>query len=182
MKWLTLFALLLPGCTTTSDLQTVPKVNLEKYMGTWYEIARLPNGFQRGCTHTTANYTLNNDNTVTVINKCLYKGNTDREKGSEGSAYVTEPSTNSKLKVTFFWPFYGAYWIIDLADDYSYAVVASPDKDYLWILNRKPQMSQEIYDKLIKSTAEKGFDVSRVKKTYHGKTLRGQELDFIKEY
>lgn len=182
MKWIPLFTLLLAGCTETSDLQTVPQVDLKKYMGTWYEIARLPNSFQRGCTHTTANYTLNNDNTVTVINKCLYKGNTDREKGSEGSAYVSDTTTNSKLKVTFFWPFYGSYWIIDLADDYSYAVVASPDKDYLWILNRSPQMSPKLYNKLIKSAAEKGFDVSKVVKTYHRETVSGKELEFIKEY
>ena len=146
------------------DLETVPYVDLEKYSGEWFEIASFPQSFQRGCTCTKATYSANEDGTINVENTCNIpaKGTT---KTSKAKAFVEEGSGNAKLKVQFFWPFKGKYWIIDLAKDYSYAVVGHPNRNYLWILSRTPKMDDGTYQKLVTSVTEKGFDVSKLEKT-----------------
>ncbi|SFB47562.1 lipocalin family protein [Algoriphagus aquimarinus] len=145
-------------------LETVPYVDLEKYAGEWFEIASFPQSFQRGCTCTKATYSANEDGTINVENTCNLpdKGTT---KTATAKAFVEEGSGNAKLKVQFFWPFKGKYWIIDLADDYSYAVVGHPNRKYLWILSRTPVMNEEVYQKLVASVTEKGFDPSKLEKT-----------------
>ena len=123
------------------QLKTVPNVDLKKYSGTWYEIASFPQRFQKGCECTTAAYTPTDRGYLIVENRCKRNGKTSTIKGK---AFVDLNSGNSKLKVQFFWPFKGKYWIIDLADDYSYAVVSHPNKKYLWILSRKPKLDEAV--------------------------------------
>ena len=138
--------LALAACTSQPDYRaekadppTVESVDLARYAGLWHEIARYPDGFQEGCTDTTAEYTLREDGKVTVVNSCAIAGKSER-KVAEGVARVVEGSNNSKLEVKFApsWvPFaWGDYWILHLEDDYSAALVGSPDGKYLWILAR----------------------------------------------
>ncbi|WP_211318370.1 lipocalin family protein [Algoriphagus chordae] len=154
----------LSHASKAQDLETVPQVDLEQYAGEWYEIASFPQSFQKGCTCTKATYTPNEDGTIKVENTCNLpeKGKT---KTSTATAFVEEGSGNAKLKVQFFWPFKGKYWIIDLANDYSYAVVGHPNRKYLWILSRTSKMDDALYDKILTGITEKGFDISKLEKT-----------------
>ncbi len=145
-------------------LEVVPHVELKKYLGKWYEIARLPARFQEGCTDTTATYSLSDDGSISVLNECIRNGKVKRAKGK---AKVVDKISGAKLKVTFFWPFYGDYWIIDLGKDYEYAVVGTPNRKYLWILSRTPQMDDGLFSQLIESVKSKGFDVNNLIKTSH---------------
>lgn len=150
--------------TNAQDLETVDYVDLEKYSGEWYEIASFPQSFQKGCTCTKATYTPNEDGTIQVENTCNLPEK-EKTKTATAKAFVEEGSGNAKLKVQFFWPFRGKYWIIDLADDYSYAVVGHPNRKYLWILSRTPEMDQTIYEGILKRVKEKGFDLTKLEKT-----------------
>ena len=147
-----------------NKLEVVPHVELEKYLGKWFEIAHLPARFQEGCTDTTATYTLSKDGNISVLNECRRNG---KVKLAKGKAKVVDKNSGAKLKVTFFWPFYGDYWIIDLGKDYNYAVVGTPNRKYLWILSRTPQMADKLFSQLIESAKSKGFDVSKLIKTSH---------------
>jgi len=144
------------------SLEVVPHVELEKYLGKWYEIAHLPAKFQEGCNETTATYTLSKDGSISVLNQATKNG---KMKQAKGKAKVVDKNSNAKLKVTFFWPFYGDYWIIKLGNDYDYAVVGTPNHKYLWILNRTPQMDNKLYSQLIEYVNSKGFDVNKLIKT-----------------
>lgn len=146
-------------------LETVPKVDLEKYSGKWYEIASFPQRFQKGCHCTTAEYTLTNKHYVIVENRCNRDSVNGKQSYIKGKAFVEKNSGNAKLKVQFFWPFRAKYWIIDLANDYSYAVVSHPNKKFLWILSRSPKMDEGIYSQVISRLKEKGFDLNKIKKT-----------------
>ena len=145
-------------------LQVVPHVELKRYLGKWYEIAHLPARFQEGCTDTTATYTLSEDGSISVLNECTRNGKVKRAKGK---AKVVDKNSGAKLKVSFFWPFYGDYWIINLGKDYDYAVVGTPNRKYLWILSRTPQMDDKLFSQLIESAKSKGFDVKSLIKTIH---------------
>jgi apolipoprotein D and lipocalin family protein len=147
--------------------EVVPHVDLERYTGTWYEIASYPNRFQKGCSDTNATYTLRKDGKIEVINRCRRDG---REDSVKGSAKVSDKTTNAKLKVTFFWPFYGDYWIIDLGETYDYAVVSNPDRKYLWILSRTPRMDEAKFTRILERLSGKGFDVGKLVKTNQDKT------------
>jgi apolipoprotein D and lipocalin family protein len=152
---------------TSQTLQTVPNVDLKKYCGKWYEIASFPQRFQKGCHCTTAEYTLTEKDYVIVENRCNKDSLTGRQSYIKGKAFVDKNTGNAKLQVQFFWPFKGKYWIIDLADDYSYAVVGHPNRQYLWILSREPQMNEVIYDQILSRLKEKGFDLTKIQKTKH---------------
>lgn len=152
---------------SSQQLETVPYVDLERYSGKWYEIASFPQRFQRGCHSTTAEYTLSDKDYVIVENRCNKDSITGKESYIKGKAFVVKNTGNAKLKVQFFWPFRGKYWIIDLAEDYSYAVVGHPNRKYLWILSRSPHMDRDIYNNIVRRTEEKGFDVSLLKMTVH---------------
>ncbi|MGI9532248.1 lipocalin family protein [Lutimonas sp.] len=149
----------------SQTVTTVPKVDLEKYSGKWYEIAAFPQRFQKGCYGTTATYSQSDKGYIIVENHCFKDSLNGKESSIKGKAFVDANSGNSKLKVQFFWPFKGKYWIIDLADDYSFAVVGHPDRDYLWILSRTPEMDAKIYAEVVNRIQEKKFDVSKLKKT-----------------
>jgi apolipoprotein D and lipocalin family protein len=145
--------------------QVVPSVDLARYAGTWYEIARLPNRFQRKCAaNTTATYTLRPDGKITVVNQCRKADG--RMNSAKGTARVADPKgPNSKLKVTFFWPFSGNYWIIDLDPEYRWAVVGEPSRNYLWILSRQPHMDGATYEAVIERIRQQGYDTGKLMKT-----------------
>jgi apolipoprotein D and lipocalin family protein len=146
-------------------LDVVPSVDLQRYAGKWYEIARLPNWFQRSCAgDVTATYTLRPDGKITVMNEC--RTAEGKIKSAKGTAKLADrKGPNTKLSVSFFWPFSGKYWIIDLDPDYKWALVGEPGRDYLWILSREPKMADDVYRSLLDKAAGKGFDTSRVIRT-----------------
>ncbi|HAY70269.1 MAG TPA: lipocalin [Saprospirales bacterium] len=148
-----------------SDLEAVPFVDLNKYAGKWYDIASFPQRFQKGCHRTTAEYSLSDIGYVIVENRCNKDSLNGKESYIKGKAFVVPGTNNAKLKVQFFWPFKGDYWIIDLAEDYSYAVVSEPGKKYLWILSRTPVMDDTMYKQVTDRLLSKGFDLSKLKKT-----------------
>lgn len=146
-------------------LEVVPRVDLERYLGTWYEIATIPQRFQKDCVGVTATYTLRDDGTIEVLNKCRKKTLDGEIKTVKGKAWVVDKDTNAKLKVQFFWPFRGDYWIIQLDPDYQYAVVGHPGRKYLWVLCRTPQMDEPLYQELVQRIANVGYDPSLIKRT-----------------
>jgi apolipoprotein D and lipocalin family protein len=153
-----------PATGSEGGLSTVAHVDLQRYAGKWYEIARYPNRFQRECAgETTATYTLRENGTVAVVNEC--RSAQGKLKRAEGTAKVTDKTSNAKLKVTFFWPFYGKYWILELGPDYDYAVVGEPSRRYLWILSRTPHMDEALYERLTKRLAEAGYDPAKLLRT-----------------
>lgn len=160
------------GCASTTSerlhlpaLETVPHVELARYLGTWYEIASFPQSFQRGCTASTATYTLRDDGQLDVINRCRLGSPDGKPKEARGRARVVDRVTNAKLEVSFFRPFWGPYWIIDLAQDYSYAVVGHPGRDYLWILSRSPTMSDDTYQRILARLRAQRYETSRLVRT-----------------
>ncbi|MGZ9197295.1 MAG: lipocalin family protein [Candidatus Deferrimicrobiaceae bacterium] len=162
--------LLLAGChrwgrPVASPPEVVPSVDLSRYAGTWYEIAKYPNRFQRGCIGATAEYTLASDGKrVEVVNRCR-----DTESGKErsvrGKARVVDPATNAKLSVTFFWPFSGDYWILAVGEEYDYAFVGTPDRKYLWFLARTPSIGDDLYGRLVDLARARGFDPARIERS-----------------
>ncbi|MBE2290787.1 MAG: lipocalin family protein [Chitinophagaceae bacterium] len=158
--------LLTNSCTMRSQpLPTVQQVDLSKYAGKWYEIASFPQRFQKGCHCTTAEYTPTEKGYIIVENRCNKDSINGKESYIKGKAFIDDGTGNAKLKVQFFWPFRGKYWIIDLANDYSYAVVGHPNRDYLWILCRTPQMEKATYNAILDRIKANGFDVSRLQLT-----------------
>jgi apolipoprotein D and lipocalin family protein len=151
--------------SSDSPLTVVDKVNLDRYLGKWYEIASYPAWFQKGCTGSTAEYSLLPDGKIQVINRC-YKDSLDGPlKESKGKAEVVDTATNAKLKVWFFWPFKGNYWIIDLHPDYQWAVVGEPSRKYLWILSRTTTMDDTVYQGILERLPLKGYDPEKLQKT-----------------
>ena len=169
-----LVGLLGAGCAATTTerlhlpaLGTVPHVDLGRYVGTWYEVANFPQSFQRGCTATTATYTLRSDGEIDVVNRCRKGSVEGPEKIAQGRARVVDRSSNAKLEVSFFRPFWGDYWILDLGQNYEYAVVGHPSRDYLWILSRAPSLDPGVYDGIVARLAAQGYETSRLVRTVH---------------
>lgn len=162
-------AILIAGATalflkdSNSPLETVPYVDLEKYMGKWYEISAFPQRFEKGCHCTTAEYKMHPEGYVEVLNSCRKNSPAGKLEIARGKAFVADKKTNAKLKVQFFRPFKGDYWILDLAPDYSYAVVGAPNRKYLWILARQPKMNAALYQEITARIKQKGFDISQLK-------------------
>jgi len=150
--------------SATSDprpVSPVQSVDLPRYMGVWYEIARFDHFFQEGCRGSTASYTLLPTGEVEVVNRCIdEKDSSQRE--AKGRAWSVDPKGNARLKVSFFWPFRTDYWVLDLGRDYEYAVVGSPNRKYLWILARKPTMERDAYQHVLDVVAKQGFDLGRL--------------------
>jgi apolipoprotein D and lipocalin family protein len=164
-----IMSITLISCGQQLPLKTVDYVDLNKYSGKWYEIAAFPQSFQKGCHNTTAEYTLHEKGHVTVENRCNKNSIDGKESYIKGKAFVDPGTGNAKLKVQFFWPFKGKYWIIDLADDYSYAVVGHPNRKYLWILCRTANMDESLYNQILENLQQNNFDTSRLVRTKHGK-------------
>ena len=150
-----------------NKLETVPFVDIEKYSGKWYEIASIPQYFQRGCHCTTAEYSLSKKGFVIVENRCNRNSVSGAQAYIKGKAFVVKNSGNAKLKVQFFWPFRAKYWIIDLADDYSFACVGHPNRKYLWILSRNTKLDESILNQILERLKIKGFDISKLHYTTH---------------
>jgi apolipoprotein D and lipocalin family protein len=150
-----------------APLEAVSSVDLNRYAGTWYEIARLPNRFQRDCeSDISARYTIRPDGKISVVNTCRTAGG--RVKTAKGTAHLaSRKGPSSKLRVTFFWPFYGDYWIIDLDPEYQWAVVGEPGRKYLWILAREPRMSEPIYLEILERIRTKGYDLQGIIRAKH---------------
>jgi apolipoprotein D and lipocalin family protein len=146
-------------------LQTVPRVDLNRYLGTWYEIATIPQRFQKGCTAVSATYALLQDGKISVINECRKDSLNGKYQAAKGKAWVVDTVSNAKLKVRFFWPFSGDYWIIELDDDYQYAVVGHPNRNYLWILSRSRKMEDPLYDDLMARIKNHGYELSGIVRT-----------------
>jgi apolipoprotein D and lipocalin family protein len=146
-------------------LQTVSFVDLQRYTGTWYEIARYPHSFQEGCVGSKATYTLREDGKISVLNECYDKTFDGKIRSAKGKAWVVDKETNAKLKVSFFWPFTGDYWIIDLGKNYEYAVVGHPKRKYLWILSRSKEIEGQVYKTILFRLRDKQYDTSRLIKT-----------------
>lgn len=174
MRWrpaieILVILLILSGCGTVASrapLQTVASVDLSRYVGTWYEIARLPMWFQRHCVDSKAVYTIRPDGTISVHNECLTdNGQLDQ---ADGVATVVDPKSNARLNVTFDNWFArlagssreGNYWILDLDEEYHTAMVGTPDYRYLWILSRTSPLDESIYRRLVLKARNLGFPVS----------------------
>ncbi len=141
----------------TEPLTTVEYVDTERYLGRWYEIARFPNRFEEGCEGVTADYAMRDDGLISVTNTC-HKGSPDGEADvAKGRARVVDEQTNAKLKVSFFGPFWGDYWVIGLAEDYSLALVGEPEGRYLWILSRTPTISDEARHMAVNDLRRMGY-------------------------
>ncbi|HRW63259.1 MAG TPA: lipocalin family protein [Bacteroidales bacterium] len=153
------------SCTTNKPLETVEKIDIEKYMGKWYEIATIPQRFQKGCNCVTAEYTLTDEGYVKVLNSCRKDSTNGSFKSIEGKAFISKKGNGAKLKVQFFWPFKAKYWIIGLADDYSWAVVGHPNREYLWILSRSPQIDENLYITIIEKLKTQDYDTGLLVKT-----------------
>ncbi len=175
MRWLLALVipslLVLEACASGAPdpshppLRTVERVELERYLGTWYEIASYPQRFQEGCTATTATYSLKNNGRIRVVNQCRLDSLEGKQKTAKGRARVVDTGSNAKLEVSFFLPFWGDYWIIDLAGDYGWAVVGHPNRQYLWILSRSPTLPEDVYAGIIERLEAQGYDPGRLQKT-----------------
>ncbi|MEW6426817.1 MAG: lipocalin family protein [Thermodesulfobacteriota bacterium] len=143
-------------------LATVADVDLGRYLGRWHEIARYPHRFEEGCSGVTADYALNPDGTIAVINSCRLDGEGGRVKQAKGKAKVVDATTNAKLKVSFFWPFYGDYWILKLDPDYRWVIVGEPSRNYVWILARTPQLDDATLKGLVEDIRGFGYDPGRL--------------------
>ncbi|MBF6648322.1 lipocalin family protein [Methylobacter sp. BlB1] len=159
MPYLSLLLLMLvSGCIgLPSGVKPVTGFELNRYLGKWYEIARLDHSFERGLTDVTAEYSLKGDGGVSVLNSG-FNAETGQRQSAEGKAYFVESPDVGRLKVSFFGPFYGAYNIIALDKaNYSYAMIAGPDRDYLWILSRTPTLDPKTLQALIDQAQSLGF-------------------------
>jgi apolipoprotein D and lipocalin family protein len=165
------WVLLLAGGAALAEppaVKSVPAVDLGRYAGRWYEIAAFPMFFQRRCVaDTTAEYALRDDGAVGVRNRCRTEDGFDE---ATGRATVVEGTGNAQLEVSFFWPFRADYWVIGLADDYRWAVVGNPNRKYLWVLSRTPQLGREDLDRALAVAASQGFDLAQLKYTRQGST------------
>lgn len=161
---LTLMLSFFTSCHEENSLKTVESVDLQKYQGKWFEISRFPNSFEKDLECVTAEYTLKTNGKVKVVNRGK-NSKTGKWKESVGTAKVADEDTNAKLKVSFFWPFYGDYWILKLDEDYRHVLVGAPNMDYLWVLSRDSSMSEDDYQMYVDHAEALGFDVSRLEKT-----------------
>jgi len=157
------------ACTSTKnqesmiDKTVVKELDLQKYLGTWYELARYNHKFERGLVGVTANYSVREDGKIKVLNSG-YKISLDGKfKQATGKAYIPDAEVEpAKLKVSFFWNFYGDYFVLDLEENYQWAIIGSSSDNYLWILSRTPQMDPDLYNKLLENIKSRGYDISQL--------------------
>jgi apolipoprotein D and lipocalin family protein len=158
-----LLSLLFTGCSgIPSGVRAIDKFEVEKYLGTWYEIARLDHSFERGLTNVSATYSLRDDGGIDVLNKGFDQKN-DKWKQVKGKAYFVKDKTIGRLKVTFFWPFYGGYNIMTLdKENYSYSMVCGPTRSYFWILARQKSLNKQVIDNLIETANKLNFKTDKM--------------------
>ena len=162
LSWLLLACSLLSGCLgLPQGVEPVDNFQLQRYLGRWYEVARLDHSFERGLDKVTAQYALRNDGGISVTNSGR-SIKTGKMQQAEGRAYFVESPDLGHLKVSFFGPFYGSYVIFELDSDYQYAFVAGNSTDYLWLLARTPEVSQELLNRFIARASQLGFDTDKL--------------------
>ncbi|KAI5055860.1 hypothetical protein GOP47_0029381 [Adiantum capillus-veneris] len=175
------------GKAKNAALQVVKGVDLERYQGKWYEIANLPSRFQpKGGKNTTATYTLQPDGTIHVLNETWLDG---KRASIEGSAWKVDPNSDeAKLKVRFWlppflplFPVNGDYWVMVLDSEYRWALVGQPSRNYLWVLSRTPQLSDDVYADLLAHAEKEGYDVSQVRKTIQDEAADSSNLEVAKK-
>lgn len=158
---ITAFALLKSCRTIPKDVTAIKPFVVERYLGKWYEIARFDFRFEKGLNNTTADYSLNDDGTIKVVNRGFdYKRN--QWKQSTGKAKFVSSRAVGKLKVSFFGPFYSGYNVIALDADYKYALVCGKNRDYLWILSREKSIAEKIKSNYLQIAKDYGFDISKL--------------------
>ena len=157
-----------PGPVGNSAVpEPVKSVDLQRYMGRWYEQFRYEASFQKDMEAVTADYSLNNDGSVKVVNSGRKDGLDGKLKSTTGKAKLVDSSTNAKLKVSFFGPFYGDYWVLDRDEDYQWSIVGEPSGRYLWALTREARPGADVISALERRVAELGYDSSLIRKTQH---------------
>jgi len=141
------------------DKTTVKELDISRYLGTWYEIARFPHSFEKGLVGVTATYSMRPDGKIKVLNQGR-KNSLDGELSSAvGKAKIPDPSKPGNLKVSFFWIFYAEYNVLELDPEYQYALIGSSNEKYLWILSRNPEMDEKTYQMLVEKARLRGYDV-----------------------
>ena len=160
-----LFIILTSCSQPMKKLTTVPDVDLDKYAGKWYEIARLPNSFEKGLICCTAEYGLRPDGKISVTNKGVKENEPGKVSSVTGKAWVPDKKEPGRLKVQFFWPFAGGYYIFHLdKEHYQYVLVGTPSRKYLWILARSPEIEESKYNELVEIARKNEFAVDRLLK------------------
>jgi apolipoprotein D and lipocalin family protein len=154
--------MLFSSANSQKTLSVVSSVDLNRYKGKWFEIARLPNFFERKLKCTSAEYSLRDDGKITVINAGNYITDPQKSNSVKGVAWIPDKNFPAKLKVQFFWPFSGDYWIMDLDKDYRYVLVGDPSFKYLWILAREKTMDELTYKMLLQKAIDNGYDVKTI--------------------
>lgn len=145
------------------DKTVVKEFDLKKYLGTWYEIARYDHRFEKGLVGVTANYSLRDDGKIKVVNSGFKDSLSGKFSQAVGKAKIPNPASEpSKLKVSFFWFFYGDYFVLELDEDYQWAVIGSSSDKYLWVLSRSPQMNDELYQQILKGLTQRGYNVRQL--------------------
>jgi apolipoprotein D and lipocalin family protein len=164
LVYFTLLIIFTSCSSQMKTLKTVPEVDLNRYTGKWYEIARLPNSFEKGLVCCTAEYGLRADGKISVTNSGV-KEDSDKVSSVTGKAWVPDPAEPGRLKVQFFWPFAGGYYIFHLdQENYQYALVGTPSRKYLWILAREPKIDDSLYLELMGIAVKNGFTVEELLK------------------
>ncbi len=153
---------MLTSSYSQKSVPVVSAVDLNRYKGFWYEIARLPNFFERKLKCTSATYTLRDDGKITVLNKGNFISDPQKTSSAKGVAWIPDKNSPAKLKVRFFWPFSGDYWIMDLDKNYRYVLIGEPSRRYLWILSREKTIDEETYDKLLQKAVDSGYNVDSI--------------------
>ncbi|GLT18407.1 outer membrane lipoprotein Blc [Vibrio zhanjiangensis] len=167
--------LILSGCLgMPKSVEPVDNFELNRYLGTWYEIARLDHSFERGLSDVTAQYSLRSDGGVSVVNKG-YSSKSKEWQEALGKAFFVDSPSEGYLKVSFFGPFYGSYVVFELdKENYSYAFISGPDHDYLWLLSRTPTISQTVIDKFERMSKQRGFDINNLIYVEHTSTTKSE--------
>lgn len=172
LSYISLILLLLINASCKSqdsmiDKSVVKELDIDRYLGTWYEISRFDHSFERGMEGVTATYSMREDGKIKVLN-AGYKGSLNGEyKDAEGKAYIPNKDEPAKLKVSFFWFFYGDYFVLDLDKDYQWALIGSSSDKYLWILSRSPNISEDKYRMLVNKLKLRGYDTSKLIRVKH---------------
>jgi apolipoprotein D and lipocalin family protein len=159
------------GCGSDAELATKADFDLNKYLGTWYEIARFPHSFEKGLSCVSAEYSLREDGKINVKNKG-FQTNKEKWTSIDGVARVPDISKPGEIKVQFFWPFSGDYFVIDVDEEYHYALVGSPSRKYLWILSREVQLNEITIQQITAAAEEAGFEVSKLERVEHNCPLK----------
>lgn len=159
---LTVTSLFLVACIgVPDDIEPVDNFDINQYLGTWYEIARLENSFEAGLSNVTAEYSLNSNGSVKVVNRGYNDAEGDWQDITGKARFVDEPNI-AHLKVSFFGPFYSSYIVFELGEEYEYAFVTGVDKDFLWLLSRTPEVDQSLIDQFLETAEEKNFNLDEI--------------------